>query len=124
MDATERPMTTAQHSSPAGRAGPGGPRARGVTGATRRVAALLGACHPMPTVAVTALVAGVAAASGQTAPGCLLVTAAVLAGQLSVGWSNDAIDAARDVAAGRRDKPVVGGAVTAQIGRAHVWTAV
>ncbi|WP_030902042.1 UbiA family prenyltransferase [Streptomyces sp. NRRL F-5126] len=112
MDATERPMTTAQHPSPAGRAGPGAPGTRGVPRIARRAAALLGACHPGPTVAVTALVAGVAVASGQTATGCLLVTAAVLAGQLSVGWSNDAIDAARDVAAGRRDKPVAGGAVT------------
>ena len=30
----------------------------------------------------------------------------MLAGQLSVGWSNDACDAARDIAAGRTDKPV------------------
>jgi 4-hydroxybenzoate polyprenyltransferase len=37
----------------------------------------------------------------------------VLTGQLSVGWSNDWIDAARDVAAGRDDKPVVAGDVSA-----------
>ena len=31
---------------------------------------------------------------------------AVLAGQLSIGWSNDVIDAGRDRAAGRADKPL------------------
>src|SRR3954464_10480587 len=34
-----------------------------------------------------------------------LVALAVLLGQLSIGWCNDAVDAPRDVAAGRRDKP-------------------
>ncbi|MFF5565492.1 UbiA family prenyltransferase [Streptomyces sp. NPDC012623] len=80
----------------------------------RRAAALAAACHPGPTVAVTLLVAGLAVAAGQDAHGCVLVTAAVLAGQLSVGWSNDAVDAARDSAAGRGAKPVVGGAVRAR----------
>jgi 4-hydroxybenzoate polyprenyltransferase len=36
---------------------------------------------------------------------------AILAGQLSIGWSNDSIDAARDRATERRDKPVARGAV-------------
>ena len=36
---------------------------------------------------------------------------AVLAGQLSTGWSNDWFDAARDTAAGRSDKPIVAGTV-------------
>ncbi|MEV6425234.1 UbiA family prenyltransferase [Streptomyces sp. NPDC051662] len=89
----------------------------------RRVAALLGACHPGPTIAVTLLVAGLAVASGQDASGCLLVTAAVLTGQLSVGWSNDAVDAARDTAAGRRAKPVVGGAIDARTVRAAALVA-
>ena len=35
-----------------------------------------------------------------------LVTAAVLCGQLSIGWSNDLVDLARDRAVGRRDKPL------------------
>ncbi|MFE4537189.1 UbiA family prenyltransferase [Streptomyces scopuliridis] len=89
----------------------------------RRVCALLGACHPGPTVAVTLLVAGLAVAAGQDASGCLLVTAAVLTGQLSVGWSNDAVDAARDAAAGRRAKPVVGGAVGVRTVRAAALVA-
>jgi 4-hydroxybenzoate polyprenyltransferase len=101
MDAVERPAGTV-------RAAPRDPpRSRSA------LLALLGACHPGPTAAVTVLVAGLAVASGQDAGGCLLATAAVFAGQLSIGWSNDAVDAARDVAAGRRDKPVAGGAVSA-----------
>jgi len=38
----------------------------------------------------------------------------VLAGQLSVGWSNDWIDRDRDVRAGRDDKPIVRGEVPAR----------
>ncbi|WP_308117406.1 UbiA family prenyltransferase [Streptomyces fuscigenes] len=98
MDAVER----------AARSAPAAPQ-RPASGAL----SLLGACHPGPTAAVTVLVAGLAVASGQGARGTLFATAAVFAGQLSIGWSNDAVDAARDVAAGRRDKPVARGAVPA-----------
>jgi 4-hydroxybenzoate polyprenyltransferase len=41
-----------------------------------------------------------------------LLAAAVLCGQLSVGWSNDAIDAPLDIHANRRDKPIVTGAIS------------
>ncbi|GAA1523469.1 hypothetical protein GCM10009730_34620 [Streptomyces albidochromogenes] len=75
------------------------------------VAGLLTACHPGATLAVVALVTAMAAAGGQDTAGCARVAGAVLAGQLSVGWSNDAVDAARDAATGRRGKPVVAGAV-------------
>lgn len=37
---------------------------------------------------------------------------ATLAGELSIGWSNDALDADRDAAAGRTDKPIVVGAIS------------
>ncbi|UQX04361.1 UbiA family prenyltransferase [Streptomyces sp. RerS4] len=40
-----------------------------------------------------------------------LTAGAVAAGQLSVGWCNDRVDLRRDLAAGRRDKPLVTGAV-------------
>jgi 4-hydroxybenzoate polyprenyltransferase len=40
------------------------------------------------------------------------VCVAVLAGQASIGWSNDWLDADRDRAVARADKPVVQGAVT------------
>ena len=78
----------------------------------RTVRALALSCHPGPVVAVTLFAAALAVGAGSppgTTAGVLL---AVLAGQLSVGWSNDWIDAARDVAVGRTDKPVVTGAVT------------
>jgi 4-hydroxybenzoate polyprenyltransferase len=73
------------------------------------VSGLARACHPAPSVVVTALVTALAAASGRDARGCVLVALAVLTGQLSVGWSNDLVDRARDVAADRRDKPLVTG---------------
>ena len=53
-------------------------------------------CHPGPTVAVTTFTALLAASAGHPLPRGLLVTAAVFAGQLSIGWSNDLIDASRD----------------------------
>ncbi|MGO8608672.1 UbiA family prenyltransferase, partial [Rhizobium johnstonii] len=48
-----------------------------------------------------------------------LLVLAVFAGQLSVGWSNDAIDARRDRDVGRRDKPIARGDVTVRA----VWVA-
>ena len=47
--------------------------------------------------------------------GTLWVVAAVLAGQLSIGWSNDLLDRRRDVAAGRSDKPVASGDVPVRL---------
>lgn len=89
---------------------------RGLAGGLAR------SCHPGPTVAVTALTALLAAAGradpssavtsdpvGDPAPSLLvggLLVAAVLAGQLSIGWSNDLIDADRDRVATRPDKPL------------------
>lgn len=63
-------------------------------------------CHPEPTVAVTVLATAYAALAGAGAR-TPLVGAAVLSQQLSIGWSNDALDTARDRADGRRDKPLV-----------------
>lgn len=73
---------------------------------------LLRACHPGPTAAVSLLLTALAVAWGRGPTGSLLVLAAVLAGQLSIGWSNDLIDAERDIAVNREDKPVVTGEVT------------
>jgi len=80
-------------------------------GPGRRPLALLAACHPAPTVAVTAFGAVLTAALGARAGTVVLVGVAVLLGQLSVGWSNDWLDAARDRAVGRADKPVARGEV-------------
>lgn len=73
--------------------------------------ALLRACHPEPTAAVTAMSVGLAAASGRSGAGVAAVGAAVLAGQLSVGWHNDWVDAERDRVRRRTAKPVAAGAV-------------
>ncbi|MFE2018841.1 UbiA family prenyltransferase [Streptomyces sp. NPDC059499] len=76
-------------------------------------------CHPGPVVAVTALVVALSVSSGLGGTRCVLVGGAVLTGQLSVGWCNDAFDARRDAAAGRRGKPVAEGVVS----RSSVWQA-
>ncbi|MFD1148497.1 UbiA family prenyltransferase [Saccharothrix hoggarensis] len=52
-----------------------------------------------------------AVGAGLPAERIALLGAAVLTGQLSIGWSNDWIDAARDRAVGRLDKPVANGTV-------------
>jgi 4-hydroxybenzoate polyprenyltransferase len=61
---------------------------------------------------VTAALTVLAITVGRSAAGVAAVFAAVLAGQLSIGWSNDWIDAARDVRAARSDKPVASGVVS------------
>ena len=79
---------------------------------TRRVVlGLAGACHPAPTVAVTTVAVLLAGGVGLGLRQVLLFGAAVLTGQLSIGWSNDRIDAARDLATGREDKPAAAGRV-------------
>jgi 4-hydroxybenzoate polyprenyltransferase len=62
-------------------------------------------------VAVTALTTALAVGAGRGTAGCALTVAAVATGQLSLGWCNDAFDARRDIAAGRRDKPVADGTI-------------
>jgi 4-hydroxybenzoate polyprenyltransferase len=74
--------------------------------------ALLRACHPEPTAAVTLMMTALAVTAGRDARGVLMVAAAVLTGQLSIGWLNDVLDARRDRAVGRLDKPVATGAVS------------
>jgi heme o synthase len=84
---------------------------------------LIRACHPEPTLAVTATLTALAVATGRNLPGVLAVFAAILTGQLSIGWSNDWIDAARDARTGRRDKPVPAGQLTVRAVRAAALTA-
>lgn len=73
---------------------------------------LVRAAHPVPAVAVITFVTVVAVAAGRSPIGCLLVAVTVLAGQLSIGWCNDAADAERDRRVGRLDKPIVAGHVS------------
>lgn len=84
----------------------------GTTGFPGRVLALLASSHPGPTAVVTTLAGLLAVGAGIGVGRIALTVAAVLLGQLSVGWSNDAIDAQRDIAIGRRDKPIAAGSIS------------
>ena len=69
------------------------------------------ATHLGPTVAVTTVATLLAVGADVSGARAALVGIAVLAGQASIGWSNDWLDADRDRAVARADKPVVRGAV-------------
>lgn len=71
--------------------------------------ALARACHLLPTVAVTSMITLLGWGMGWPLSRLAGLAAVVLAGQLSVGWSNDAHDAEVDRQASRLDKPVVQG---------------
>jgi 4-hydroxybenzoate polyprenyltransferase len=73
--------------------------------------ALLMSCHPVPAAAVTAVAFTLAVAVGLEPWRVAVVTLAFALNQLSVGWSNDWIDADRDRLTGRRDKPVASGEI-------------
>lgn len=74
-----------------------------------RAVGLLRACHPGPAAAVTVILTAYGVSAGLSPARVVLVAAAVLAGQLTIGWSNDLIDAARDRSVGRVDKPLATG---------------
>lgn len=84
---------------------------------------LVRACHPLPSLAVTAIAAGLAAGAGRSAGAVALVAAAILFGQLSVGWLDDLRDAPRDALAGRSEKPVATGELAPSIVRGGVLVA-
>jgi protoheme IX farnesyltransferase len=77
-----------------------------------RALALLRSCHPEPGGAVTLAMTLLALGAGHRGWALVGVAAAVAATQLSVGWVNDWLDAERDRATGRGDKPVAAGAVS------------
>lgn len=78
----------------------------------RRTLALIRSSHPGPSLVITAMTVLLAVAAGLRSSVIVVFALAVLAGQVSVGWSNDAFDADRDFAGGRTDKPIVAGAVS------------
>jgi heme o synthase len=93
-----------------------------VSGASRLGRNALGlakGCHPGPVAAVTIASVGLARVFGGERRESLRVGAAVLAGQLVIGWQNDWIDAERDRLAARSDKPISSNLV----GRGTVGTA-
>lgn len=101
-------------------ASPTGPPARPAAGTG---GALVRASHAGPTVAVTVLTALLALALDLPAGRALLVTAAVFTGQLTIGWSNDLVDAARDRSVDRADKPVARGEVSEALVRKAIGVA-
>ncbi len=76
---------------------------------------LLRAAHPGPALAVTLLAGAYAVSVPLSAPRAAIVVAAVLAGQLSIGWCNDLVDRHRDRAVGRTDKPLATGELSARV---------
>lgn len=81
------------------------------------------ACHLLPTLSVTAIVSLLAFRAGWSGPAFFLLVVAVLTGQLSVGWSNDAVDAPIDRAAGLVAKPLVAGVISIRSLWAAAFTA-
>lgn len=79
--------------------------------------ALARSTHPLPTVGVTIIATVLAAFAGIDPARVGLVAATILTNQISIGLSNDAIDAGRDRAAGRADKPIAHG----EVGPALAW---
>jgi 4-hydroxybenzoate polyprenyltransferase len=77
----------------------------------RTAAALALSSHPGPSVAVSGVAAVLGIAVGLDPVHVAILGVAFLLGQLSVGLSNDWIDAERDRAVGRTDKPVAAGRV-------------
>ncbi|NYJ06094.1 UbiA family prenyltransferase [Petropleomorpha daqingensis] len=96
----------------------GRPRAGGL------VRGLVLATHLGPTVAVTLVATLLGVAAGVGGARTTLLCVAVLAGQASIGWSNDWLDADRDRVVARADKPVVQGAVSPTLLRALALAAV
>jgi 4-hydroxybenzoate polyprenyltransferase len=84
-----------------------------------RVRAYVRASHAPPTLVVSLVMTVLAWSIGWRGWPLLLVFLAVLVGQLSVGWSNDAVDASLDRRSGREDKPTVAGDVTPR----ELWVA-
>ncbi|KQR54774.1 1,4-dihydroxy-2-naphthoate prenyltransferase [Leifsonia sp. Leaf336] len=84
---------------------------------------LLLASHPGPTVVVTVVATVLGIGLGYP-PGRLgLLALAILLGQLSIGWSNDWLDAARDREVARADKPAARGDIPTPVVRASAFVA-
>jgi 4-hydroxybenzoate polyprenyltransferase len=80
--------------------------------------ALFRSTHPLPSLSVASFAVLFGIGLGLPAEKLLLLGLAVLAQQFSVGLSNDWLDAGRDIAVKRFDKPVVQGIVSVALVRA------
>jgi 4-hydroxybenzoate polyprenyltransferase len=79
------------------------------------VLGLVRASHPEPAAAVTGVSALLAWGVGHRPGGVATVAVTVLATQLAVGWLNDRLDADRDTAVGRTDKPLANGTLDGRL---------
>jgi 4-hydroxybenzoate polyprenyltransferase len=86
-----------------------------------RAAALALSTHPGPGIAVTVIAVVLGIGVGLEPVRVLILGLAVLANQASVGLSNDWIDADRDRAVGREDKPIARGWIEAKTVRSAAW---
>lgn len=91
--------------------------------ASMRLRGFVTASHALPTVAVSSVMTVFAWNIGWRGAPLVLVGLAILVGQLSVGWSNDAFDASNDARAGRREKPTVAGVVSSRALWGAAWAA-
>ena len=83
-----------------------------------KIVALARSSHPGPGLAVTAITVLLGVSSGLDPVRIVLIGVAMLFDQTSVGLSNDWIDAERDRAVGRTDKPIALGWISPQAVRA------
>jgi len=86
--------------------------------------ALLASTHPGPSIVVTIVEVGLGIAVGLDPVRVILLGFAMLAGQFSIGLSNDWLDADRDRAVGRGDKPITRGWIGVGAVRAAAWVSV
>jgi 4-hydroxybenzoate polyprenyltransferase len=90
-------------------------RSRGNVPAMTAVRALIRTSHPLPSLAITAMIMALVVHAAPHGIGPWAAAPAVLAGELSIGWSNDVCDAERDAAAGRTDKPLATGELSRSV---------
>jgi 4-hydroxybenzoate polyprenyltransferase len=90
-------------------------------GMPRKSVALALSTHPGPSVAVSIVTLGLGLAVGLDPLRLALLGLSMLAGQLSIGLSNDWLDADRDRAVGRLDKPISRGDISVGTVRAAAW---
>ncbi len=125
-----RPSAPPRHRRQPGDRLPSGHPARRPLGQNDRVTsrgdaavALARSAHLGPTLVVTAVTLGLGIVVGADGFRVALLTAAMLLGQLSVGWSNDWLDAGADRAAGRTDKPAADGRIDPALLRTAAFVA-
>lgn len=87
-----------------------------------KVVALARSTHPEPSIAVTLIAVVLGIGLGLDPQRLVLLGLAFLGNQFSVGLSNDWLDAERDRAVGRTDKPVALGLVSTRLARAAAFT--